>query len=294
MEIVSKPDLRSADEAKAYVSQAAHDPALSRHLRRRHGEGQPARRRQRLGAQAGRRRSARAARSRTSTRSASSARRSSTRRAARSTSSRTAARSSRRRGCSIPTRARRARCAPRRRRTTTATSPIPTCCRSSSTQAYVDELEGASAGTAGREEGALHARLRAVGLRRRRAGRRARDAPTIFEAVAKGRDAKAAANWVINELFGRLNKEGKEIAASPVSPAQLGAILDLIGDGHDLRQDRQGPVRDRLERGRRSARDRRGARHEAGHRPRRDREGGRRDHRREPGQGRAGARPSRS
>ena len=52
-----------------------------------------------------------------------------------------------------------------------------------------------------------------------------------FEAVAKGRDAKTAANWVINELFGRLNKEGKDIAASPVSEAQLGAILDLIAEG---------------------------------------------------------------
>ncbi len=52
MEIVSKPDLRSADETKAYVSQAALDPALSRHLRRRHGKGQPARRHQCLGAQA--------------------------------------------------------------------------------------------------------------------------------------------------------------------------------------------------------------------------------------------------
>ena len=51
-----------------------------------------------------------------------------------------------------------------------------------------------------------------------------------FEAVAKGRDAKLAANWVINELFGRLNKEGKDIAAAPVSAAQLGAILDLIAD----------------------------------------------------------------
>ncbi len=52
-----------------------------------------------------------------------------------------------------------------------------------------------------------------------------------FEAVAKGRDAKAAANWVINELTGRLNKEGKDITASPVSTAQLGAVLDLIGEG---------------------------------------------------------------
>jgi aspartyl-tRNA(Asn)/glutamyl-tRNA(Gln) amidotransferase subunit B len=51
----------------------------------------------------------------------------------------------------------------------------------------------------------------------------------FFEDVAKGRDGKAAANWIINELFGRLNKEGRDIGASPVSAAQLGAIIDLIG-----------------------------------------------------------------
>ena len=57
-----------------------------------------------------------------------------------------------------------------------------------------------------------------------------------FEAVTRGqngraRDGKAAANWVINELFGRLNKEGKDIEASPVSAAQLGALIDLIAEG---------------------------------------------------------------
>ena len=56
------------------------------------------------------------------------------------------------------------------------------------------------------------------------------DAADYFEAVAKGRDAKLAANWVINELFGRLNKEGVEIADSPVSANQLGRLLDLIGE----------------------------------------------------------------
>src|SRR5919198_4026334 len=58
-----------------------------------------------------------------------------------------------------------------------------------------------------------------------------RETADFFEAVAKGRDAKAAANWVINELAGRLNKEGKDISASPVSVSQLGAILDLISAG---------------------------------------------------------------
>ena len=53
----------------------------------------------------------------------------------------------------------------------------------------------------------------------------------FFEAVAKGRDGKQAANWVINELFGRLNKEGLTIGDSPVSAAQLGGVLDLIASG---------------------------------------------------------------
>ena len=50
----------------------------------------------------------------------------------------------------------------------------------------------------------------------------------FFEDVAAGRDGKAAANWVINELFGRLNKAELGIADSPVSAAQLGGVLDLI------------------------------------------------------------------
>jgi len=57
------------------------------------------------------------------------------------------------------------------------------------------------------------------------------DNAAFFEAVAAGRDGKQAANWVINELFGRLNKEGKTIAETPVSAAQLGGVLDLIGSG---------------------------------------------------------------
>ncbi len=58
-----------------------------------------------------------------------------------------------------------------------------------------------------------------------------REAAEFFETAARGRDAKLAANWVINELFGRLNREDLEIAASPVSAQQLGAIIDLIGAG---------------------------------------------------------------
>ena len=52
-----------------------------------------------------------------------------------------------------------------------------------------------------------------------------------FEDVAAGRDGKMAANWVINELFGRLKKEDHMIEESPVTPAQLGGIIDLIAKG---------------------------------------------------------------
>jgi aspartyl-tRNA(Asn)/glutamyl-tRNA(Gln) amidotransferase subunit B len=52
-----------------------------------------------------------------------------------------------------------------------------------------------------------------------------------FEAVADGRDGKLAANWVSSELFGRLNKAGKDIAESPVTAAALGGLLDLLADG---------------------------------------------------------------
>ncbi len=58
-----------------------------------------------------------------------------------------------------------------------------------------------------------------------------RENANFFETVAKGRDGKVAANWVINELFGRLNKENKGIEASPMSAKQLAGIVDLIGRG---------------------------------------------------------------
>jgi len=55
---------------------------------------------------------------------------------------------------------------------------------------------------------------------------------TFFEAVvAASGNGKASANWVINDLFGRLKKDDREIAESPVSPAQLGGILKLIEAG---------------------------------------------------------------
>lgn len=62
-----------------------------------------------------------------------------------------------------------------------------------------------------------------------------RESADFFETVLakladKDRDGKLAANWIINELFGRLNREGRDIANSPVSATQLAAIIDLIGE----------------------------------------------------------------
>src|SRR6202790_5190046 len=63
-----------------------------------------------------------------------------------------------------------------------------------------------------------------------------RESADFFETVLAGLADKAgsgklAANWVINELFGRLNKQGRDITGSPVSAMQLAAIVDLIGEG---------------------------------------------------------------
>jgi aspartyl-tRNA(Asn)/glutamyl-tRNA(Gln) amidotransferase subunit B len=52
----------------------------------------------------------------------------------------------------------------------------------------------------------------------------------FFEKVAKGRDGKLTANWVTGELFGILNKQGKDIEHSPISTNALGGLIDLISD----------------------------------------------------------------
>ncbi len=53
----------------------------------------------------------------------------------------------------------------------------------------------------------------------------------FFEIVSKGRDAKMAANWVTGDFFAALNKAGLDIVDSPVGPEKLGGLLDLIADG---------------------------------------------------------------
>jgi aspartyl-tRNA(Asn)/glutamyl-tRNA(Gln) amidotransferase subunit B len=57
------------------------------------------------------------------------------------------------------------------------------------------------------------------------------DTATFFEAVAKGRDAKTAANWVMGDFFAALNRSGLDLSDSPVGAEKLGGLIDLISDG---------------------------------------------------------------
>ena len=58
-----------------------------------------------------------------------------------------------------------------------------------------------------------------------------RETAAFYEDAANGQDKKLTANWMTVELFGALNKAGKSLADSPVSPAQLGGLVGLISDG---------------------------------------------------------------
>ena len=58
-----------------------------------------------------------------------------------------------------------------------------------------------------------------------------KETAVYFERVAQGRDAKVAANWVVGDVFGVVNRLGIGIGQSPVSASQLGALIDLIADG---------------------------------------------------------------
>lgn len=57
-----------------------------------------------------------------------------------------------------------------------------------------------------------------------------KETAAYFEEAAKGRDGKQVANWLITTLFGGLNKKGLSITESPISPAQLGQLVDLVND----------------------------------------------------------------
>ena len=234
MEIVSKPDMRSADEAKAYVSKLR---TILRYIGSCDGDMEKGNLRADVNVSVrrpGASRSARAAKSRTSIRSASLVRRSRRRRAGRSRSSKTAERSIRRRGCSIRRAARRARCAPRRRRTTTGIFPTPICCRSSSirtTSTRSPPICPSCPTPRRRASWPITASPPMTPRSLSPNGRRR----TFFEsAVNHGgakRDAKAVANWLMGDLSAHANAQGVPVAEAGLSAASLATLVDLIGEG---------------------------------------------------------------
>lgn len=102
-------------------------------------------------------------------------------------------------------------------------------------QAYVDEL---AKGLPELPDEKKHRFMNEYGLSAYDAGVLVaeRASADYFEEVINGvknakRDGKSAANWVINELFGRLKKEGQDIRQSPVLARQIAGIVNLIGAG---------------------------------------------------------------
>ena len=131
----------------------------------------------------------------------------------------------------ITARAKRAPCAPRKRRMITAISPIPICCRwcwirpgSMRLQASLPELPDEkkarfinSYGLAAYDAGVIVAE---------------RELADYFEELARGVDAKLAANWLNNEFLGRLNRDGLSISAKRRASASANnSIIRMIADG---------------------------------------------------------------
>ncbi len=191
MEIVSEPDMRTPGGGRRLSAQAAHHPALPRHLRRQHGGRLHARRRERLGAQAWR---AVPHALRGEERELGPLRDAGDR-------GRGAAAGggvgSGRRGAAgdaavRPVRAaRRGRCAARRTRTTTVTSPIRTCCRWCWSEAWVDELAAALPELPDAKRARFMSRVWPARLRRRRAGGGAGDGRFLRGRGARGATASS-------------------------------------------------------------------------------------------------------
>ena len=95
------------------------------------------------------------------------------------------------------------------------------------TQGYVDEIAAALPELPDEKRARF---IAAFGLSPYDAGVLVADKESadFFETVAVGRDAKLAANWVMGDFFGALNRVGKGIADSPVTAAHLGELIDLI------------------------------------------------------------------
>ncbi len=202
------------------------------------------------------------------------------------TCGRPAAPCSRKPGCSTACAARPGRCGRRRMRTTTATSPTRTCCR------WCWTRHGSRACAPGCRSCRMpsgRASWRQFGLSPYdcgRAGGRPADRRVLRGRVAHGRDAKAAANWVMGDLFAALNRTGRTHRGLARDGRRAGRDAGPDGRRHHQRPHRQGRVRgDGGDR--RAARRHRGrARPAPGDRHRRDRRRDRRGACRERRQGR--------
>ena len=228
MEIVSEPDIRSPEEAGAYRAQAAHHPALSRHLRRQHGGRLHARRRQRVGAQA-RRTVPHALRG--EERQLGALRHAGDR--GRGEAAGRGVGSGRHRRAGDPA-VRRERGATRSMRSKEDAHdyryfPDPDLLPLVLDEAWVAELKAKLPELPDAKKRRF---MHDYGLTAYDAGVLVAEQATAdyFETVAKGRDAKLAANWVMGDLFAALNRAGRTIADSPVSAAALGGLLDLMAD----------------------------------------------------------------
>ena len=144
-----------------------------------------------------------------------------------------------------PDEARRARCARRKKRTTTAISPIRICCRSSSTTAYIDSVEGAAAGTAGREGAALRRAIPALGVRRAGADREPRTGRLLRDRRARSSAARPNSRPTGSAVTWRRSSIAMDSRSPPAAsaPTRSRALLRRIDDQTHLRQDRQGRVR---------------------------------------------------
>ena len=58
-----------------------------------------------------------------------------------------------------------------------------------------------------------------------------KDYVDFYQKAANGKDGKLTANWMITELFGALKKENISLSNSPISPENLGQLIALISDG---------------------------------------------------------------
>ena len=250
--------------------EGAHAGALSRHLRRQHAGRLVPLRRQRLGAPRGDRQARHARRDQEPQllplrREGHQLRGGAPDRAARG----------RRQGGAgdapvrLRTAARRAPCAPRKRPTTTAISPIRTCCRWRSTRPLSTPCARTLPELPDQKAQRFMQRLRPVGLRCRRADRQRASSPTTTRwwCASLGGHAKLAANWRHGRAGGGCSTAtALEIGGSRVDAAQPGGAAQAHRRQHHLRQDRQGRVRGHVGRGRAGGRHHRSARPAADHR----------------------------